>query len=440
MNGAAPSLFGFAASTAILVVAFALIVLELIDRTVVALLGAVLVVLLGLLGQGEAIRAIDFNTIGLLAGMMIIVSVSRRSGMYSFAAIRAAQLVKASPAAVLAAFAVITALLSAFVSNVTVVLLIVPVTFIVCGELGVDVYPYLFAEIFASNIGGTATLIGDPPNILIGSATGLSFNDFAAQLAPVTAVIMLLQLAAAHLLWGVKLKATPEARARVMAIRAAEAIEDRYLLACSLIVITTVLATMMAANIFHLQPATIALAGAGLLLLLESIPHDHAARSENVGRALADVEWPMLVFLAGLFVMIGALERTGVLGALGKQLLRGAGHDPRFAAGAVLWLSAVLSAIVDNVPYVAAMIPLVKGIAPQLGGAAALAPVWWSLALGAGLGGNGTLIGATANLMVAALAERSGVRFSFVTFALRAFPLMLASVAVAQIYVAWRYF
>ncbi|MGH6828054.1 MAG: SLC13 family permease [Rhizomicrobium sp.] len=436
----AVSSFAFVASTVILVGAFVLIVFERVDRAVVALLGAGLVIVLGLLDQAQAIAFIDFNTIGLLAGMMIIVSVSRKSGVFGYAAIRAAQFVRASPAGVLAAFALITAVLSAFVNNVTVVLLIVPVTFVVCGELGIGVYPFLFAEILASNIGGSATLIGDPPNILIGSATGLGFDDFAAQLAPVSIVILLLQIAAGHLLWGSQMRAAPEARARVMAIRAAEAIEDRYLLVCSLAVIAAVLAALIAANVLRLEPATIALSGAGLLLLLESLPHGRAARAENLAQALGDVEWTMLIFLAGLFVMIGAVQQAGVLRGLGDLLTAGAGHDLRLAASIVLWLSAVLSAIIDNVPYVAAMIPVVKSIAPALGGPKMLAPLWWALALGAGLGGNGTLIGSSANLTVAALAERSGVRFSFVAFSLRAIPLMLASVAVAQVYILWRYF
>ncbi|HEY6579328.1 MAG TPA: sodium:proton antiporter [Rhizomicrobium sp.] len=436
----AVSTFAFAASTVILVGAYVLIVFERVDRAVVALLGAALVIVLRLISQAQAIAFVDFNTIGLLAGMMIVVSIARRSGMFSYAAIRAAQRVRASPAGVLAVFALITAVLSAFVNNVTVVLLIVPVTFVVCNELEIGVYPFLFAEVLASNIGGSATLIGDPPNILIGSATGLGFDDFAAQLAPVSIVILLLQIAAGHLIWGAQIRATPEARARVMAIRAAEAIEDRYLVVCSLGVIAAVIAALTAASVLRLDPATIALSGAGVLLLLESIPHERAARAENLVRALADVEWTLLIFLVGLFVMIGAVEQAGVIGRLGDLLVAGAGHDLRLAAAGILWLSAVLSAIVDNVPYVAAMIPLVKGIAPALGGPKMLAPLWWALALGAGLGGNGTLIGASANLTVAALAERGGVRFSFAAFSLRAVPLMLASVAVAHMYIWWRYF
>ncbi|MGH6890572.1 MAG: sodium:proton antiporter [Rhizomicrobium sp.] len=432
--------FALAASTAILVAAFALIAFDRMDRAVVALLGAVLVVLLGILDQAQAVAAIDFNTLGLLAGMMLIVNVSRKSGVFGYAAIRAAQLAGANPAGVLAVFVVITAVLSAFVNNVTVVLLVVPVTLVVCGELKIAAYPFLFAEIFASNIGGTATLIGDPPNILIGSATGLDFNAFASNLAVPIALLLLVQIAVGHAVWGIRMKTAAEDRVRVMAIRASELIEDRYLLVCSLVVIAAVILALASASYLHLEPATVALCGAGVLLLLDSLHADRASRAQNLTRALADVEWTMLIFLSGLFVMIGAVEKTGLLAMMGRLLVSHSGHDARVAGGLVLWISAGLSALVDNIPYVAAMIPLVKDAAPQFGGAHALAPLWWSLALGAGLGGNGTLIGASTNITVAALAERGGVRFGFVSYAVRALPPMLASVALAHLYLWWRYY
>ena len=424
----------------VLLGAYFFIVFELVERTTAALIGAALLIVAGILNQREAIGFVDFNTLGLLAGMMLIASIARTSGVFSYFAIRAAQLVRASPAGVLAMFAVVTALLSAFVNNVTVVFLIVPVSFVVCDELQVNAYPFLFSEILASNIGGTATLIGDPPNILVGSATGLGFDAFARNLAPISLAILILQLMAVQMLWGRRLKADAQCRMRVMAIRAERAIEDRYLLICSLFVIAAVLAALIASDVLHLEAATVALFGAGALLLLQSLPLPRSARSEALNRAVSEVEWTMLVFLVGLFVMIGAVEKTGVLAAIGKYLLAVSGHNPDLAAIILLWLSAFLSAIVDNVPYVAAMIPVVKGIAPALGGAHAVLPLWWALALGAGLGGNGTLIGASANIAAAALAERSGLRFSFVEFALRAFPFMLASIGVAQLYLFWRYF
>jgi Na+/H+ antiporter NhaD/arsenite permease-like protein len=424
---------------AILLGAYALIVFEMVNRAVVALLGACLLVMLGVLPQRQALAAVDFNTLGLLAGMMIIVSVACRSGLFSFLAIRTAQAVRASPAGILAAFAGVTALLSAFVNNVTIVSLTVPVTFIICGELKLPVYPFLVTEIFSSNIGGTATLIGDPPNVLIGSATGLSFDAFAANLAPVVCALLLLQILVCHMVWGRRLSASAEDRQRVMRIRAHEAIEDRYLLACSVAVIVGVVVGLVFASRLNLEPATITVFGAALLLLLQTLPKTRQQHSEIVGVALADVDWMTLVFLMGLFVMVGGIAHAGVLKTLGGLLLRASSHNAHLTATLILWLSAALSSVVDNVPYVAAMIPLIKGVAPELGNPQTLAPLWWSLALGAGLGGNGTLIGASANLTVAALAERNGTRFSFVDFTLAAMPLMLSTVAVANFYLAWRF-
>ena len=263
---------------------------------------------------------------------------------------------------------------------------------------------------------------------------------FALNLAPISALVLGLQILAGHFIWGVKLSATNEDRIRILNIRASEAIEDRYLLVCSVFVILAVIAALTIANLLRLEPATIAIAGAALLLFLRTFSQPRESHSGHVAQALGDVDWMTLCFLAGLFVMVGALAHAGVLGVLGSLLLHASGHNGRLAAVLVLWLSAALSSLVDNVPYVAAMIPLVKDLAPSLGGAHALEPLWWSLALGAGLGGNGTLIGASANLTVAALAERNGVRFRFMTFTLVALPLMLASIAIANIYLMWRYY
>ena len=279
------SSFVFVAASAILVFCYVLIISERVNRAVAALIGACLVVLLGILSQDEAIRAVDFNTLGLLAGMMIVVAIARKSGLFGYCAIRAAQLVKASPAGILAALALVTALLSAALNNVTTVLLIAPVTFIVCRELRVAVYPYLFAEIVASNIGGTATLIGDPPNILIGSATGLSFNDFLLALGPVVLLIMAAQLLICHLIWGIKLKSAPADRARVMALEAKASIVDPYLLICSLVAIGGSLLAFVLAG--WLGSATIALAAAALLMLLENLRHPIHRHGENVANGVS---------------------------------------------------------------------------------------------------------------------------------------------------------
>jgi Na+/H+ antiporter NhaD/arsenite permease-like protein len=431
--------FVFIAASAILVLTYALIISEKVNRAVAALLGASLVIMLGILSQGQAVGYIDFNTLGLLAGMMIIVAIAKKSGLFGYCAIKAAQLVKASPAGILAALALVTALLSAALDNVTTILLIVPVTFIVCRELRVEIYPFLFVEILASNIGGAATLVGDPPNILIGTAAGLSFNDFLLEIAPVTVVILAMQILICHLIWGIKLKAAADDRARVMELDAKTALTDHYLLICSLAVIGATLLGFILAEHLRLETATIALSGAALLMLLENLRHPFHLHSDNVAKALNEVEWITLFFFVGLFVVVGGVERAGLLDLAAHELSLATGGNLAVTAGAVLWVSAILSAILDNIPFVATMIPVVKSLGASLGGPEALRPIWWALALGACLGGNGTLIGASANLALAGIAERNGVPFRFLKFTLLAFPMMLASIAVAHLYL-WLFF
>jgi Na+/H+ antiporter NhaD/arsenite permease-like protein len=429
-----------AVSTVILVVTYAVIIWDKLNRAIVALLGASAMVIIGALDQAEALKGIDWNTIGLLTGMMILVSISRRSGMFQALAIWAAQKSKANPAGILLLLQITTALLSALLDNVTTVLLVVPVTLAITRELDVPPYPFLFAEIFASNIGGTATLIGDPPNIMIGSLAGLDFNAFIIHLGPVVLIVMAMQALMIHVLWGRTLYSTPARRAFVMGMSAREAIVDRVLLRQSLAVLTVVMAAFVLARPLHLEPATIALAGAAVLMLLDNWQHHTEKQSENVHRTFGDVEWITIFFFVGLFVVVHGVEVGGLLRALADRLVAATGGDMARAGYAVLWASAVLSAIVDNIPFVATMIPLIKSMAPAYGGADKIEPLWWCLSLGACLGGNGTLIGASANLIVAGLGEREGVPFRFVTYTLYAFPMMLVSIAICQVYVWWRYF
>ena len=432
--------FAFIAAAGTLVLVYALIVTEWVNRAVIAVLAAAAMVTLGILDQEQAVRAIDFNTVGLLVGMMIIVAVARKSGLFGHVAIRTAQIMRASPAGILLVLAVVTAVFSAFLNNVTTILLVVPVTFVVCSELKVPVYPFLFAEVFASNIGGTATLIGDPPNIMIGSAAHLSFDDFIVNIAPIVAVIMAVQLAINHIIWGARMRATSEHRAHVMALKASEAIEDPRLLQWSLIVIFGAIATFVFEDRLHLQAATIALFAGALMLLIENVTHARSEHTGNVTSALNEVEWITIFFFLGLFIVVGAVEHAGVLHYLAHKLIEFTGSDSRLAATGILWASAILSAIVDNIPFVATMIPLVKSLAGVFGGGQALLPIWWSLALGACLGGNGTLVGASPNLVAAGLAEKAGVEFSFLKFTALAFPMMLASIAICHVYILWRYF
>jgi Na+/H+ antiporter NhaD/arsenite permease-like protein len=320
------------------------------------------------------------------------------------------------------------------------VLLVVPVTLAITNELDVPPYPFLFAEIFASNIGGTATLIGDPPNIMIGSLAGLDFNAFVIHLAPVVVVIMVAQALMIHLVWGRAMKATPERRALVMGMSPKEAITDWELLRQSLAVLGAVIMAFVFARQLHLEPATIALAGGAVLMLLDNWQHHAEKQSENVHRTFGDVEWITIFFFVGLFVVVHGVEVGGLLHLLADKLVAATGGNMATAGYAILWASAILSAIVDNIPFVATMIPLIKSMAPAYGGADKIEPLWWCLSLGACLGGNGTLIGASANLTVAGLGERGGVPFRFMTFTLYAFPMMLVSIAIAHVYVWWRYF
>lgn len=427
-------------STGVLLVTYAVIVTEAYNRAIVALLGAGFMIVVGVLDQAEAVRGIDFNTIGLLTGMMILVSIARRSGMFEAMAVWSAKAARAHPAGILLLLQVCTAVLSALLDNVTTVLLIVPVTLAITKRLEVPPYPFLFAEVFASNIGGTATLIGDPPNILIGSLAGLSFNDFVVHLSPVIVVIMAVQTVIIHALWGRAMRATPEAEARVMAMHANDAIQDRVLLRQSLAVLGLVILGFVFARPLRLEPATVAMLGAAILMLLDNRTHAREHASENIHKTFSDVEWITIFFFVGLFIVVHGVEAGGLLKLMADRLVAWTAGDLATTGYAILWSSAVLSAIVDNIPFVATMIPLIKGTAPALGGADAIRPLWWCLSLGACLGGNGTLIGASANLTVAGIAERSGIDFSFVRYTLYAFPLMLVSVAIAHVYVWWRYF
>ncbi len=368
-------------STVILCITYAVIIWDKLNRAIAALLGASVMVVIGALDQNEALKGIDWNTIGLLTGMMILVSVSRRSGMFEYLAIWSAQKVKANPAGILLMLQLTTAVASSLLDNVTTVLLVVPVTLAITRELDVPPYPFLFAEVFASNIGGTATLIGDPPNIMIGSLVGLDFNAFIIHLTPVIIVVMAAQALMIHLVWGKALKSTPARQALVMGMSAKETILDWTLLKQSLVVLTAVI----------------------------------------------------VAFVRGV-------EVGGLLHLLANELVAATGGNMATAGYSILWASAFLSAIVDNIPFVATMIPLIKSMAPAYGGADKIEPLWWCLSLGACLGGNGTLIGASANLTVAGIAERSGIPFRFVTYAFYGMPMMVVSIAICHVYVWWRYF
>ena len=422
------------------VAAYGIILTGRLNRAVVAILAGAIAIAFGFLAQSDAIAAIDFNTLALLIGTMIIVAVTRRSGIFGYFAIRAAQLMRASPAGILAALSLVTGLISAFLPNATTVLFIVPVTLVIVTELALPAYPFLFAEIFASNIGGTATLIGDPPNILIGSAAGLSFDDFLLALGPIVVVVFLVQIVLLHFVWGRHLRAEPEYRANVMGMNARAAIAEPRLVPWSLLVIGALVLALIFSGPLHLQAGTLALLAAGVLLIFDLAPLAPGQQSEAVTSAFQEVDWVTIFFFIGLFVIVGAVARTGILDYAGARLVGLTHGSVEETALVLLWAGAILSALVDNIPFVITMIPLVKSIAPSLGGNAAVLPVWWALALGACLGGNGTLIGSAANLTVAGVAERSGVPMDFWRYNRLAFPLMLLSIVLCHLYVVWRFF
>jgi Na+/H+ antiporter NhaD/arsenite permease-like protein len=427
-------------ATCILLITYAIIISETVNRSIVALIGAGAMVLVGVMNQDEALKGVDWNTIGLLTGMMILVSISRRSGMFQYVAIWSARAARAHPAGILFLLQITTAVLSAFLDNVTTVLLIVPVTLAITRDLQVPPYPFLVAEILASNIGGTATLIGDPPNILIGSLAGLDFNAFVVHLTPVIIVVMAVQALMIHLVWGKDLRSTPARQTLVMGMSAKETILDWTLLKQSLIVLTIVIVAFVLARPLHLEPATIAMAGAAVLMFLDNWQHHNEKQSENVHKTFSDVEWITIFFFIGLFIVVRGVEVGGLLQLIANRLVEVTGGSMAKAGYAILWASAFLSAIIDNIPFVATMIPLIKGMAPAFGGPDKIEPLWWCLSLGACLGGNGTLIGASANLTVAGLAERNGIPFRFSTYAFYGLPMMVVSIAICHVYVWWRYF
>jgi Na+/H+ antiporter NhaD/arsenite permease-like protein len=446
MHGEAPHaasvIFGWSAlefATTLFVLTYLVIMSDRLNRAIVALLGAGLLILGGVLEQKEAVAAVDFNTIGLLLGMMLIVNITRRSGLFQYVAIWSAKKVDAKPWGILLMMSIVTAVFSAFLDNVTTVLLTVPVTLLITDELKVKPYPYLFAQIFASNIGGTATLIGDPPNIMIGSAAGLTFNDFGYHLTPVIIVVMAATMIPLYFLWGRHMSATDENRRHVMNFNERETITDPRLLKQSLTVIALVIAGFMLQRQIGVEPATIAVFGAAALLLLDNLGKPAEEQSKNVHGALSEAEWITLMFFLGLFVLVYGIQKAGLIDMMATGLITATQGDFNTTVLAILWGSAVLSAFIDNIPFVATMIPLIKAMGPTFGGEQALLPLWWALSLGACLGGNGRLIGASANLVVAGLSERAGVTFRFVEYLKVAFPLMLVSIVICHVYLVMRY-
>ncbi|NOV04697.1 SLC13 family permease [Paenibacillus planticolens] len=414
----------------IFLVTYGLIIAEKIHRTIVAMLGGVLMVVLGIVNQETALHHIDFNTLGLLIGMMIIVNITAETGLFKYIALISAKKAKGDPVRILISLVLITAIGSAFLDNVTTVLLMVPVTFSITRQLRVNPVPFLITQILASNIGGTATLIGDPPNIMIGSAVKeLTFMAFINNLAPIVVVIMACILPIFVVMFRKQIQTTPELKMSIMHMDEKEVITNRPLLIKSVSVLGLTIVGFFLHQMLHLESATVALTGAFILLLLTG---EHAM--EN---ALSKVEWTTIFFFVGLFVLVSGLVETGIISKLAAQAIELTGGNPIATSMLILWLSAIASAFLDNIPFVATMIPMIQEMGNM--GVDNLEPLWWSLALGACLGGNGTLIGASANLIAAGLSAKEGHPIKFITFMKYGFPLMLLSVALASIYIYVRY-
>jgi len=410
----------------IFLITYALIVTERVHRTVSALLGGVAMILFGVLSQEQAFHAVDWNVIFLLAGMMALANVLRETGLFQWIAVHAVRLGRGDPFRILVILSLVTAVASALLDNVTIVVLVAPVTLLVAANLRMNPLPFLVAEILASNIGGTATLIGDPPNILIGSAADIDFLTFAANLAPISLLILVAFVGLCRFLFKRDMQTSQGHPLDIDALETDALITDRPVLFKALIVMGGVILGFLLHGALHLEPATIALTGATLLLMwTRSDPH----------HILRDIEWTTLFFFIGLFITVEAVVQVGIIETVADTALRLTGGDLALTSTLLLWLSAVASGIVDNIPYTATMIPVVE----NLGRVMPVEPLWWSLALGACLGGNATLVGASANVVVACLAERSGHPISFRQFLKYGLITTGMSLLLAMAYLWLRY-
>lgn len=410
------------------ILAYGVIVSEKIHRTKIALMGAICVLLFKIMPQEEAIRLIDFNTIGLLIGMMIIVAITSKTGLFQYMAVKAAKLVGGEPLKILVVFFWLTALCSALLDNVTTVLLFTSVTFAISDILQINPIPFLITEIIASNIGGTATLIGDPPNIMIGSATGLGFNDFIINLSiPILAICIATNLVL-YWLYRKDMNISPQQRQKVMTLDESSFLIDIPLMKkCITILCLTILGFMLH-QLLHLNSATVAMSGAALLLLIGKLEPEEVFK---------EIEWNTIFFFIGLFVLVGGLEVTGIIHMVAQWAMNVTHGNVIMMHFLVLWLSAIGSAFVDNIPFVATMIPLIKSMGEI--GNMDVTSLWWTLSLGACLGGNGTLIGASANVVVSSLAAAHGRPISFIGYMKIAFPLMILSIIISNVYIYFAY-
>ena len=414
------------AGLAIFGVTYLLIATERVHKTIAAMAGGIAMVLLGIVSQEQAFEEIDFNVIFLLAGMMILAGIIRKTGVFGWIAVRAARFAGGDPYRILVVLSVITAVASALLDNVTTVVLVGPITLFLAARLGMNPFPFLMSEILASNIGGAATLIGDPPNILIGSAAGLDFGAFLVNMAPLSAILLAIYLVSARWLFRGLLTADPELRASLLELNEREMITNPALLRRSLAVLGLTLLGFLLHGVLGLEPATVALTGAIVLMVLAG---------ESPDEVLRDVEWPTLFFFIGLFMLIAGVIEIGLIDVVADAIIALTGGALASTSLLVLWLSAFLSGIIDNIPYTATMIPVVE----QLDRGQPNDALWWALAIGADLGGNATIIGASANVILAGMAEREGHPIRFGQFLRYGLPVTVGTMVIATAYLWLRY-
>ena len=414
-------------AVAVFVVVMITIMTEKLHRSLAAITGAMIVLALHVMPFDAAMEHIDFNTLGVLLGMMLFVSVVKLSGVFEFLAIKCARLAKGDPWKIMLLFVLLTAVLSAFLDNVTTVLLIGPMTLTVCKLLDVNPIPFFMTEILASNIGGTATLIGDPPNIMIGSAAGYSFFDFILYDAPAVAIILVAILGVFYALYGRKMNVDDEHKARIMELDEHAQIKNRRLLKQSVVMTALVVVGFMAHGALGLESCIIALGAAGIIMLISG---------ESIEEALSNVEWTTLSCFAGLFVIVGALAETGVIGMLANGLIDATGGNVFITMLVLLIGSAVISSFLDNIPFVATMIPILLAMEST---GMDVTPLWWAVSLGACLGGNGTLIGASANVVLSDISKKHGYEITFAKFFKTGFPIMLLTILIAGVYLVVRF-
>ncbi|MCB5229770.1 MAG: ArsB/NhaD family transporter [Candidatus Cloacimonetes bacterium] len=417
----------------VFVMTYIFIIMEWMNKMLAAMIGGFLIVLTGIIHQQDALMAVDWNVIFFLIGMMLVISVLKKTGVFMYIAIRTAKIARGKPIVIMTLMFVITAVLSAFLGSVTTVMILVPIVLLICGELKITPIPFIITMAIASNMGGTATMVGDPPNIMIGSATDYTFMDFLFNLTPPVVIITSVSVAMIWLMYRNKMKVSMQNRARLLSYREDTLITDKKLLLRSSIVLLLMLIALILQSVLKIETATIAMT-AGLSLLLMS----NRNQVENV--LINDVDWVTIFFFIGLFMIVESLVVTGFIDIMAKGIIDASGGRPKTASMLILWLSGALSAIIDNVPFVAAMIPMVQKMSTYINNPTAMHPIWWSLSLGTCLGGNGTLVGASANIVAVGIASRNGFRISFRQFTQIGIIFTFNSLLISSVYLLVRYF